>query len=138
MASGRPLEHLISNPFAGHDLSTMQRRIKCGQLLSESQLRLTNRLDQDVRVLGRYFTGCPTLKRADRATAAGIRTARLLPHCCTVSVALLDMMTLQCINKYIHCSQDVNLTVETRCRGAIPGRRLRGGSLGHILSRGLS
>src|SRR4029077_14428396 len=34
-------------------------------------------------------TGCPTLNRADRATAAGIRTARLLPHCCHVSVALL-------------------------------------------------
>jgi hypothetical protein len=26
-------------------------------------------------------TGWPTLKRAERATAAGIRTARLLPHC---------------------------------------------------------
>src|ERR1700722_706928 len=36
-------------------------------------------------------TGWPGFSRAERATAAGIRTARLLPHCCSVSVALFDM-----------------------------------------------
>src|SRR5258708_1169805 len=54
-------------------------------------------------------TGCPTLKRADRATAAGIRTARLLPHCWTVKIALLAAMTtLRCINKFIHRRRNVN------------------------------
>ena len=53
-------------------------------------------------------TGCPTLKRADRATAAGIRTARLLPHCWTVKIALLAMTTLRCINEFIHGRRNVN------------------------------
>jgi len=55
MTFGRPLESLISDWASGHDLATMQRRFKCSQLLRESQLGLTDRLDQNVRVLGGYF-----------------------------------------------------------------------------------
>src|ERR1700676_5207265 len=39
-------------------------------------------------------TGWPTLKRADLATAAGMRTARLLPQRCTVRMASLLIETL--------------------------------------------
>ena len=62
MISGRPLERLISDWASGHDLATMQRRIKCSQLLRETQLGLTNRFDQNVRVLGRYFDRLPDSK----------------------------------------------------------------------------
>src|SRR5207253_948585 len=51
-------------------------------------------------------TGWPTTNRADRATAAGMRTARLFPHRGTVRVALFAMgsylLRQACRNKYIH------------------------------------
>jgi len=51
MISGRPLEHLVANRPSRHNLTTVQNRIKCRELLRERQLGLTKRLDQDVRIL---------------------------------------------------------------------------------------
>jgi hypothetical protein len=108
MTFGRPLERLITDWARHHDLATMQCRIKCGQLLRESQLGLSNRLTRTFESWADTSTGCPTLKRADRTTAAGIRTATLFPHYCTVNVALFAMIALQCINKSIRWSPIVN------------------------------
>src|SRR5690348_10731927 len=53
-------------------------------------------------------TGCPTLNPADLAIEAGIRTARLLPHRCSVRVAVFSKREPPCINQYKHSAMSTH------------------------------
>ena len=59
MTSARPLENLVANWTAAHDLATMDRRIEGRQLLRERELGLTNRSDQNVQVLSGHLDRLP-------------------------------------------------------------------------------
>jgi hypothetical protein len=85
MISGRPLERLISDWASGHDLATVQHRFKCRQLLCESQLGLTDRPDQNVRILGAYFDRLSDFKTSRP------RHGRRNPHSEAVSPLLLGL-----------------------------------------------
>ena len=87
-------EDLRPNAAIGHRLATVQCGVECLELLFESMLGTVERTDDEPVIGDSTLTGWPTTRRAARATRAGVRTARLLPHAWPVRFALPVMTGL--------------------------------------------